>query len=159
MSFDLYALPTPDLGLRCRICGYPLAGLGAHRCPECGTTFDYEEFVPPGDFPMLIFDGKEAVLTPDVADTLRRAKIPFIELIGPAESMYGLHSVTHSKSRFGVPRNLYFDAVYFLREAQRGAFPLMDDSTLPDWVCPRCREENPGTFELCWKCEAPRPVG
>lgn len=158
MSFDLYALPTPDLGLRCMTCGYPLAKLPSHRCPECGNAFDFEDFVPPGDFPMVIFDGKEALLTPDAIDALRRAKIPYIELIGPVESMYGFHSLTHTKSRFGVPRSSYFDAVYVLRQIHQGEFPPMDDAVLPDWVCIDCNEENPGNFELCWQCEASRPV-
>jgi hypothetical protein len=26
-----------------------------------------------------------------------------------------------------------------------------------DWTCPSCLENNPGNFELCWKCNAPRP--
>jgi hypothetical protein len=28
---------------------------------------------------------------------------------------------------------------------------------LPDWKCPRCGEQVPGNFEVCWNCEAPRP--
>jgi hypothetical protein len=26
-----------------------------------------------------------------------------------------------------------------------------------DWTCPNCSEKNPGNFELCWNCNAPRP--
>jgi hypothetical protein len=26
----------------------------------------------------------------------------------------------------------------------------------PVWVCPKCREENPGNFDVCWKCQAVR---
>jgi len=26
-----------------------------------------------------------------------------------------------------------------------------------DWTCPSCSEKNPGNFELCWNCNAPRP--
>jgi hypothetical protein len=22
-----------------------------------------------------------------------------------------------------------------------------------DWICPRCHERNPVSFEICWKCE------
>jgi hypothetical protein len=30
------------------------------------------------------------------------------------------------------------------------------DDTQPVWVCPKCREENPGTFDECWKCQTRR---
>ena len=26
------------------------------------------------------------------------------------------------------------------------------------WTCPRCGESVEGTFDLCWKCEGPRPA-
>ena len=26
-----------------------------------------------------------------------------------------------------------------------------------DWLCPKCGEEVPGNFELCWQCGAFRP--
>ena len=40
--------PTEDFGapyssLRCVTCGYWLAGLSEHRCPECGTAFGRQE--------------------------------------------------------------------------------------------------------------------
>ncbi len=25
-----------------------------------------------------------------------------------------------------------------------------------DWLCGACREQNPGTFEICWQCESAR---
>jgi len=28
---------------------------------------------------------------------------------------------------------------------------------LPPRACPQCGEQNPGSFELCWKCDAPLP--
>jgi ribosomal protein L40E len=27
-------------------------------------------------------------------------------------------------------------------------------AVLPVWRCTKCGEENPGNFEVCWKCEA-----
>lgn len=29
-------------------------------------------------------------------------------------------------------------------------------SDLGDWHCATCKEENPGTFELCWSCNTVR---
>ena len=30
--------------------------------------------------------------------------------------------------------------------------------SLPDWTCQECKESVPGSFELCWKCQASRSV-
>src|ERR1700691_5795976 len=30
-------------------------------------------------------------------------------------------------------------------------------ANVADWTCPSCSEKNPGNFELCWNCTAPRP--
>lgn len=27
----------------------------------------------------------------------------------------------------------------------------------PAWTCAKCREANPGNFDICWKCQAARP--
>lgn len=27
-----------------------------------------------------------------------------------------------------------------------------------DWSCPVCKETNPATFEVCWKCQSARPL-
>lgn len=45
MEIDLYQLPIPDWGVLCPQCSYPLVGLPAHRCPECGLKFDMGEVV------------------------------------------------------------------------------------------------------------------
>lgn len=138
-------------------CGYPLARLTERRCPECGTPFEYESFVPKGDFPVLIVDGKKALLTPDVMDALRRAKIPFMELGGQTMELYGFHSVSQSKSHVGVPRSQYFDAVTTLRQLCDDLFEAPPQDLTVDWTCSECGEVNPGPFEICWKCETPRP--
>jgi hypothetical protein len=31
------------------------------------------------------------------------------------------------------------------------------ETTQPDWPCPKCKEIVPGSFEVCWSCEAPKP--
>ena len=28
----------------------------------------------------------------------------------------------------------------------------------PSWPCRHCREENPGTFEVCWNCSQERQI-
>lgn len=26
-----------------------------------------------------------------------------------------------------------------------------------EWLCPACKESNPASFELCWKCQTAKP--
>lgn len=45
MEIDINQLPIPHWNIRCPKCGYPLAGLPSHRCPECGTVFEMSDLV------------------------------------------------------------------------------------------------------------------
>lgn len=47
MDIALNQLPIPDWGLECPTCRYPLRGLPAPRCPECGTTFVVADLIRP----------------------------------------------------------------------------------------------------------------
>lgn len=156
-SFDPHALPVPDLGLRCLGCGYHLAGLPTHRCPECGRAFDVDEHIPRGDYPVVIFDGQEVLLTPEVIDLVRRYQVPFLESHGPIEAAYGLNRAVMNRSRLTVPRDRYFEVIDLLRRQAAGQPmpPPPDSQARPDWACDHCGEHNPGTFELCWQCGAP----
>ncbi len=157
MAFNPDQLPIPDLGLRCRRCGYGLAGLPRHQCPECGQTFTMDEMVPPGDFPIVIFNGSELRGKPEVLDLLRQSRIPFIEILGPAEAMYGMVETLRGRSRIAVPRASYFEVIDLLRrQALAEPLPPVEETTAPDWTCPSCQAENPGTFDICWSCEAAR---
>ena len=46
----------------------------------------------------------------------------------------------------------YPRALELLREAQAG-----EAAARPDWTCPECGEEVPGSFDVCWKCGEERP--
>ncbi|MBN2563143.1 MAG: hypothetical protein JXQ75_19650 [Phycisphaerae bacterium] len=160
MAFDPEALPVPDLGLRCLNCGYGLAGLPRHRCPECGRVFTIDEHIPKGDFPIVIFNGKEVGSKPEVVELLKRYQIPFTEMMGPIEAIYGLGGVTHSRSRIAVPRASYFAVIDLLRRQALGEeLPPVETSDRGDWTCTRCGEENPGNFEVCWNCNQPPSDG
>jgi hypothetical protein len=158
MPFDPEALPVPDLGLRCLACGYNLADLPEHRCPECGSRFTMEEHIPKGDFPVVIFNQKEVLTTPPVLELLKRARIPYVEVLRPGETVWGFGGPTHNKCRLGVPRASYFEVIDLLR---RQAFdePMPEregEAEGPDWPCPSCGEGNPCNFDLCWNCGKPR---
>lgn len=158
MDFDPHALPIPDLGLQCRNCSYNLAGLPEHRCPECGRAFDLDDHIPKGDFPMVIFLGKEVKLSPEVMEILKRARIPYMEKIGPTESLFGIGGLTNTRTRLAVPRSQYFEVIHLMRQHElHGELPPEPGPPPPDWTCPACDETNPGTFEICWNCSQEPP--
>lgn len=47
----------------------------------------------------------------------------------------------------------YEQALALLRPLHDQAPPLSEE----EWTCPACKESNPATFDLCWKCQAARP--
>ncbi len=157
MSFDPNSLPVPDLGIKCLTCGYPLAGLPSHRCPECGVEFAMEDHIPKGDFPPLIFNAKEVIATLENLDLFKQARIPVIELARAGDMLYGIGGATYTGPHLGVARMMYFDAIDLLRRHQLGELANPDDASTtspdkPDWTCSACDEENPGTFDICWNC-------
>ena len=160
--FDPDTLPVPDLGLSCPGCGYPLAGLTEHRCPECGRGFEMEEFVPKGDMPPLFADGRAVRGTPDVVALLEAYQVPFVRLTGPVEAVLGGYlgpALNGPAATLGVPRSRYLESIDLLRRTSFGE-PLPEPPDPPvdgaEWPCPACGEENPSNFELCWNCEAER---
>ena len=162
--FDPDALPVPDLGLVCKGCGYPLAGLSEHRCPECGRSFTLEEYLPRGDWPALIADGESVRATREVVKLLWTYQIPFLEMHDPWRALSFLNVMRDNSepARIGVPRERYFEAIDLLRR-QKLNEPMPDPPDAPteteDWTCAQCGETNPGNFELCWQCgEARRDI-
>jgi hypothetical protein len=45
----------------------------------------------------------------------------------------------------------YVDAARLVREYLKQQSAPAD----VEWICEKCRENNPGSFELCWKCGHP----
>lgn len=155
MSFDAHALPVPDLGLRCLQCGYPLAGLSVHRCPECGRQFSVDEHIPSGDFPVVIIDGKPALVTPEIMELMQKYQIVFTQRTGPMENVYSMNLSLAGKCELAVARERYFEVIDLLRRRETGEPmpepPIVGDAAA-EWTCKTCGEENPGNFELCWSC-------
>lgn len=63
-----------------------------------------------------------------------------------------------------LPSGLFFPALCVIHDtdydrAMRVLGEAFDAPQMPtaDWRCPKCREEVPGTFDLCWQCSASRP--
>jgi hypothetical protein len=154
---DPEALPVPDLGLACRRCGYPLAGLSRHECPECGRAFSLQDHLPPGDMPTLVADGELVRATPNVVELLQAYCITFIEDHGPLAVLNHPGMISGESATIGVVRDRYFDAVDLIRRMKLSEPLPPAPELVPQeaWLCGSCYEENPGTFELCWSCGAP----
>ncbi len=116
-----------------------------------------EEHIPEGDFPVVIFRGKDVTDSPDVVGLLKHYRIPHIVVLWPGQVMFGLPGITQAKSRVGVVRASYYQAIDLLRRQALGEeMPPADEAAeRPDWTCPACEEENPGTFDVCWNCGRP----
>jgi RNA polymerase subunit RPABC4/transcription elongation factor Spt4 len=164
--FDPHALPVPDLGLGCRKCGYPLASLTEHRCPECGRAFTLEEYIPSGATPLLIAGGQQVRATNDIINLLRIYQIPFVERPGPFEAVLGSLRLTREdiSPPIAVPRDQYLEAIDLIRrhwldepmpDPPLGAGQPDAAGRQSDWACPHCGETNPPNFEVCWNCETP----
>ncbi len=154
--FDAHALPIPDLGLRCLKCGYALAGLPEHRCPECGRRVNLDEHIPKGDFANVIFDAKRVPITKIVVELLQSARIPYLNGAGPANQMYGLGGATDRNSSLAVPRESYFEVIDLLRRNRDGETMPAPSGHSTEWKCRACAELNPESFETCWNCAKTR---
>ncbi len=165
MSFEFPTdRPLPDFGLVCLNCRYRLAGLTRPRCPECGSAIDLEAYVPKGDFPVLIFAGREVRLTPQLEERFRKARIHYTTKLGHTDAMYGLERMPIFKNskRACVLRSEYFAALELVLEEHLNPTELTEgeptrdtsasDSDAPDWTCEHCDEPNPATFDICWNC-------
>jgi len=46
-----------------------------------------------------------------------------------------------------------------LLEKHREEIELREEAVKKVWNCRKCREENPGTFDICWSCGDGNPYG
>ena len=63
-----------------------------------------------------------------------------------------------------IPSGLFFPTLCVLHDsdydrAMQVLRELYHTPAVPaaDWLCPKCGEEVPGNFELCWQCGMSRP--
>ena len=67
-------------------------------------------------------------------------------------SSIGLSGAMFFPSLCIIDDTAYDEALGLLKSRQ-----TKEKVTLTDWTCPACSEKNPGNFEVCWNCNAPRP--
>lgn len=165
--FTGFEFPVPDFGLLCSTCAYPLRGLTRRVCPECGTEFDPARIL--GDEPTL-----QACLVNSelehamAASALQARSVPHVlEPPDPLAQTFGVSlGRRRNVGRVMVPREFYFDALFWLRRGtetepppestQESDADATDANSSPDWDCPQCSESVPGEFDMCWNCCGPR---
>ncbi len=62
-----------------------------------------------------------------------------------------------------MPSPIFFPALCVVNDEdyERARRVLFETprSQSPDWRCPKCNEQVPGTFDSCWNCAVLRPDG
>lgn len=148
-------LPLPDFGLTCAACGGALAGATAHACPHCAQPFDPADRLPRREW-FIVDEGLCAPLMVAVVQVLlAEERVPYVLAKEKTlTEIYGGHRMTFTRLR--VPREFFFEVLWLVQRARNDVAQTRAAGDLPDWTCPRCGEENPGHFELCWSCQQPR---
>jgi hypothetical protein len=55
--------------------------------------------------------------------------------------------------RIRVLGEFYFDFLYLIRQEANRLAGQREGAEARVWHCPRCGEENPTSFDLCWNCQ------
>jgi len=144
-------LPVPDFGLRCGGCHGPLAGATSPACPHCRRPFDLPGLRPPGAW--FVLDRTIAGPLPmaGVISLLASEAVPYL----PAQEkslaeIYAGQNILVERVR--LPSEFFFDVLWLLRRARVELAYQRAVGGRYDWRCPQCREENPGSFDVCWNC-------
>jgi predicted amidophosphoribosyltransferase len=164
--FSGFELPVPDFGLVCAGCKYPLQGLSRHVCPECGREFNPEKVL--GEEPTL----QVCLIHSEVEHA---AAVSVLELRGIPNMLESPDPIAQTFSmslgrkrqvgRLMVPREFYFDAIFWLRNSANSACDerdgcekdsLSEAEETEDWHCSQCDESVPAEFTMCWNCCAAR---
>ncbi len=139
--------------LECPRCKHSLTGIPDSCCPECGLLVDYE--------PVKVFTAYDQSLVWVAAMLMDEHQISNMVNVGSFQVFGGVFEKRKQMPCVEVPFKFFHEAVDLLerkfgkRHFKAGEQPKRPDDT-PDWLCPNCREENPGSFEVCWNCGADR---
>jgi hypothetical protein len=141
----------------CKSCNYPLDGLAARSCPECGLAFDFDD---PMSFnfglpsPIKLYacrDGMEADLLRSLLIDRGIGARVLGEILGAA--LGELPPSTETLPAVWVNEAQSQQAMKVLHEflgtrSEEGGDP---------WTCTNCGEDVEGQFAICWNCQTPRP--
>lgn len=137
----------------CIGCDYPLDGLSANTCPECGRGFDLRNIVT-----------YRHVASPVVLqDAVRLSQLPISAAVALCARLeaHGLAAAMHEQ-RGGVIgyAELPSASVWVERGDEARATELMQapQEDHAPWACPMCDEMIEGQFAVCWNCGQERPA-
>ncbi len=136
-------LPLPDFGLYCNNCDAPLAGARQRECPSCHEPFEPMRSRPTKAWFVADTMIDEKIAPQLIAMMLEREFVPYVleETQNP---------VTGSLSwSLRIMSDFYFEFLWLLRCRLH---EMEDVTTLSDWQCQSCDNENPASFETCWHC-------
>ena len=142
-----------DYEFKCPKCKYSLKGITGTYCPECGTHLEYE--------PVTVFTAAEQSLVWAAALVMDRHEISNLIVTGSYDPFIGIFTGRGSMPHLMVPFKFFHEAANLLEESfggrffKRGERPAKSPEQ-PPWTCSACGEENPVTFEVCWKCNRER---
>lgn len=78
-----------------------------------------------------------------LADEVMGTMAPFVIAAGTSPAV----KVMVLEDQIDDARDVVMDFATARREA---------DVALPAWMCPRCREENESSYDICWNCQTER---
>jgi rubrerythrin len=144
-------LPLPDFGLQCPRCQQPLAGARERTCPHCAAPFDPAAWRPARDWFVLDTELCGRLPIAGVQALLAAEDVPYFPMTEMTLSeIYGGQGVMVARLR--VPTEFYFEVRWLLERARQETEAARAAGKQAQWRCPRCGEDNPGHFELCWNC-------
>jgi hypothetical protein len=118
------AAPT-DSGLRCPACEYNLTGLSEPRCPECGTSFTWED--------VRLAAANQPTIAFEQVGGWRKVPAFFVTwaMVLLAPWIFARQAVRRVSLRHG----LVFGAACFVPVTLRYALDSGFDASYPTWVC------------------------
>jgi len=124
----------------------PLKPCFMERCPHCRRI---------GEFWLVELSGYVAPVFGGVGYSIACAACNFEKLIDNAEAE--IFKVLAGQYRRVLDGLLSVEAF----EKEMGEAHLVSLEEIKNesigWICPKCSEENPLTFDMCWQCGTPSP--
>jgi hypothetical protein len=152
--FTGHELPLPDFGLLCHACRHPLAGARQRACPACSAAFDPEAIRPRRKWFIVDQAMCGYVSLVGLEPLLAAERLPHMRAHGKLlAEIYGVAKIIGS--RLLVPNEFFFELLWLIQKTSKEMQQVREQPGSP-WTCPRCGEEVPDHFNVCWNCEHPR---
>ena len=146
--------PIPNWDIHCQRCDTRLDGRESFECPGCGAPTDGESLKPRREWFLIEKQTCGELPLAGVQSLLAAEYVPFTYATDKAlRAIYGGTDIIGS--RLLVPREFYFDVLSLIHEAEQ-TLGHVRDHPAEGWTCPKCNEDVPAHFDVCWNCEYER---